>query len=67
MLWDYLKEDIKPSEFEDFANNTYACVLEYMVGEELTEEQLEFYKNNFSDNDINAVKWTILSLSLIHI
>ena len=60
MLWDYLNNDIKHSEFEDFANNTYACVLEYMVGEELTDEQLEFYKNNFSDNDINSFNWTIL-------
>ena len=61
MLWEYLYGKIKVSDFEDFANNIYACVLEYMVGEELTEEQLEFYKNNFSDNDINSLQWAILS------
>ncbi|HIT88709.1 MAG TPA: hypothetical protein IAB62_13785 [Candidatus Coprocola pullicola] len=61
MLWDYLYGKIKVSDFEDFANNLYACVLDYMVGEELTEEQLEFYKNNFSDNGINSLQWAILS------
>ena len=37
MLWDYLYWKIKISDFEEFANNLYACVLEYMVGEDLTD------------------------------
>lgn len=61
ILWDYLYGKTDISEFEDFANNLYACVLEYMVGEELTKEQAEFYKNNFSENDINSHNWSILS------
>lgn len=61
ILWDYLYGKINPSDFEDFANNLYACALEYMVGEELTNEQFEFYKNNFSNDDINSFNWEILS------
>ena len=61
MLWDYLYGKIKPSDFEGFANNVYACVLEYMVGEELTDEQSEFYKNNFPEGDINSLHWEILA------
>ena len=61
MLWDYLYGKIKPSDFEVFANNVYACVLEYMVGEELTDEQSEFYKNNFPEGDINSLHWEILA------
>lgn len=61
MIWDYLYGKVKVFDFEDFANNLYACVLEYMVGEELTEEQYKFYQNNFSDDDINSLHWSILS------
>lgn len=38
LLWDYLFETKKPSEFENYANYLYACTLEYLVGEELTKE-----------------------------
>lgn len=61
MLWDYLYGEIKPSDFEDFANNLYACVLEYMVGEELTDEQSDFYNKNFPDETVNSLQWEILS------
>ncbi len=61
ILWDYLYGKIKISDFEDFANNLYACVLEYMVGEELTDEQSEFYKNNFPNDNISSMEWQIIS------
>ena len=60
MLWDYLYGKIKPSDFEDFANNLYACVLEYMVGEDLTDEQSEFYENNFPNDNISSIEWQII-------
>lgn len=60
MLWDYLDGKIKPSDFADFANALYACVLEFMVGEELTEEQSAFYENHFSEGNDNLVEWEIL-------
>lgn len=60
MLWDYLEGTIKPSEFADFANSLYACALEFMVGEELTEEQSVFYENHFPDGNDNLIQWEIL-------
>lgn len=51
---------IKPSDFADFANALYACVLEFMVGEELTEEQAAFYDNHFPEGNDNLVQWEIL-------
>ncbi|MCI7657666.1 hypothetical protein [Anaerotignum sp.] len=61
MLWDYLYGKIKPVDFEDFANKVYACVLDYMVGEELTEGQAAFYKNHFADDNIKSLNWEILA------
>ncbi len=61
LLWDYLYGKAGVSDFEDFANNAYACVLEYMVGEELTDEQLKFYNNNFSGENMYSFSWEILS------
>ena len=60
MLWDYLDGKMKPSDFADFANSLYACVLEFMVGEELTEEQSAFYENYFLEGNDNLVQWEIL-------
>ena len=60
MLWDYLDGKMKPSDFADFANSLYACVLEFMVGEELTEEQSAYYENHFPEGNDNLVQWEIL-------
>lgn len=60
MLWDYLDGKMKPSDFADFANSLYACVLEFMVGEGLTEEQSAFYENHFPEDNDNLVQWEIL-------
>lgn len=61
LLWDYLYGKVKPADFEDFANNLYACMLEYMVGEELTEEQTVFYKNHFTNDSMASLHWNILA------
>lgn len=61
LLWNYLYGTVQPEEFADFANNLYACVLEYMVGEELTDEQQEFYENHFQDSSDYTCQWNILS------
>ncbi len=50
-LWDCLNGKIQPKEFEDFANNLDACVMQYNVGEELTDSQEEFYEKYFSDSE----------------
>lgn len=60
MLWNYLYGKVKAFDFDDFANNLYACVLEYMVGEELTDEQSEFYENNFPNDSISSMEWQII-------
>ena len=60
MLWDYLDGKMKPSDFADFANSLYACVLEFVVGEELTEEQSAYYENHFPEGNDNLVQWEIL-------
>lgn len=61
LLWNDLYGTVQPKEFADFAHNLYACVLEYMVGETLTEEQQEFYENHFQDALDNSCQWNILS------
>lgn len=61
LLWKYLQKTIQPKEFEDFANDLYACVLEYMVGEELTDEQQEVYENHFQDVPDYTCQWNVLS------
>lgn len=61
LLWDYLYAEAKPADFQDFANDLYACMLEYMVGEELTEEQAVFYKNHFPNDSMKSLHWSILA------
>ena len=41
-LWAYLEGRAVPADFAEFANNLYACLLAYDVGENLTEEQEAF-------------------------
>lgn len=60
LLWDYLYGKKEISDFEDFANHLYACVLEYMVGEELTEEQCAFAKEHFQGDDDTTLQWSVL-------
>lgn len=50
-LWDCLEGRASPVELAGFANNLYACLLDYDVGESLTEEQAEFEKAYFSGVD----------------
>lgn len=61
MLWDYLYGKIEIHDFEDLANNIYACVLSYMVGEELTDEQYEFYEKYFDNSEDNLFQWNVIS------
>ena len=50
-LWAYLEGHIVPADFADFANNLYACLLFYDVGESLSDEQAAFDKAYFGDVD----------------
>lgn len=61
MLWDFLAGEVGVADFESFANHLYACVLEYMVGEQLTEEQGDFYQKHFPGDASSLCQWDILS------
>ena len=50
-LWAYLEGRAVPAEFAEFANNLYACLLFYNVGESLSDEQAAFNKAYFGDVD----------------
>ena len=50
-LWAYLEGHTVPADFADFANNLYACLLFYDVGESLSDEQAAFDKAYFGDVD----------------
>lgn len=73
MLWNYLDGGANPSVFQDFANNLFACILAANVGEDLTEEQEEFFAKyiagaNFSGCEAQAVEWcAVLLISLVSI
>ncbi len=51
LLWAYLEGQTAPAEAADLANNLYACLLYYDVGESLTDEQAEFNKAYFGEID----------------
>lgn len=65
LLWDYLFGTKAPSEFENYANCLYACTLEYLVGEELTEEQNVFYQEHFNHIDSQTIPWDVLCLAAL--
>lgn len=59
LLWDYLEERTVPADFQDFANDLYACVIAHNVGVE-TDAPKEFYKEHFNGinfNTINTYEW----------
>ena len=60
MLWDCLKEQAMSTDMQDFANNLYACVLEYNVGEDLTDSQAAFYKEHLGSRKRSTYEWAIL-------
>lgn len=59
LLWDSLAKQAELDTFQDFANNLYACVLEYAVGEKLTDTQTMFYREYLGDTKRYAYEWTI--------
>lgn len=70
LLWEYLDEHTNPTDFEDFANNLYACVLAYNTGENLTDIQEDFFNTHFPDGDLAdealALEWcSILLMTLV--
>ncbi len=62
LLWNYLNGNICLEYFNNFANNTYACVLYYNTGEDLTDEQKIFDEKYFAGIDFSgceyqAIEW----------
>lgn len=73
LLWDYLKGCITPADFQEFANDLYACLIAYNVGDIHTDAPEEFYKTYFADTNPNsyelaAIEWSAgLLLELVAI
>ncbi len=59
-LLDYMNDVIKPTEFQEFAENLYSCVLEHNTGEEIQECQQNFYQKHFVNIDMSTDEWLIL-------
>ena len=59
LLWDSLEKQAELDAFQDFANNLYACGLEYAVGEKLTDAQAMFHKEYLGGTERSAYEWTI--------
>lgn len=62
ILWDFLDSRIAPTDFEDFANDYYDCLLAYNVGE-TTDTPKEFYDKYFAGSDpdayeLLAIEWS---------
>lgn len=63
LLWDFLEGHVTPSDFQDFANDYYACLLAYNVGNIHTDAPKEFYVQYFTDTnpdayELLAVEWS---------
>ena len=56
----YMEGSMEPNEFQDFASNLYACVLEHNTGEELLDEQQAFCDEYFDDAELSTDEWLIL-------
>jgi len=73
ILWDYLNNRTTPTNFEDFANDYYDCLLAYNVGTITTDAPKEFYNKYFAGTDpdayeLLAVEWSSgLLLQLVSI
>lgn len=62
LLWDYLFGRVKAAEFEDFANDYYAWLLEHNVGEPM-ENPEGFYAEYFADSCPEAYEWFAIEWS----
>ncbi len=60
LLWDILYERKTVSEIEDFVNDSYACVLAYMVGEDMTDQQAELYDAHFENLGGSTLQWQVM-------
>ena len=63
LLWDFLERSITPSDFQDFANDYYACLIAYNVGDIHTDAPKEFYNLYFADAtpdayELLAIEWS---------
>lgn len=56
LLWDYLNERVTAADFQDFANDYYAWLLEHNVGEPM-EIPKEFYAEYFADSCPESYEW----------
>lgn len=59
-LCGYLEGTIEVNEFQEFAGNLYACVLENNTGEELLEDKQDFYDEYFGQAELSADEWMLL-------
>lgn len=62
VLWGYWDGHTDLAVFEEFANNLFACILAYCVGEDLTDAQMEFDQKYFVDKSFTfyeekAIGW----------
>ena len=55
LLWGCLNSQTVSVDFQDYANNLYACTLEHDVGVDLTDIQAEFYKKHFGNTKRSSV------------
>lgn len=60
ILWNYLAGYTDPNIFQDFANNLYACILAYNVGEDLNNVQMAFDQNYFADKDFITCEYQVI-------
>lgn len=64
LLWDYLEGHTVPADFQDFANNLYACVIAHNVGT-ADDAPEEFYKEYFAGITINTYEWLAIEWNCI--
>lgn len=61
LLWDYLGGRVTAADFQDFANDYYAWLIECNVGESMIPEG--FYAEYFADSCPGAYEWTAVEWS----
>lgn len=61
LLWRYVDNCTMNADFQDFANNIYACTLAHNADEELTDTQEFFYKEHFSSVELCVIEWEIIT------
>ncbi len=67
LLWDYVKGRTTPDEFQDFANDYYACSYAYNVGNIAVDAPREFVAKYFMERhpenyELIAIEWSSLLL-----